>query len=256
MKPPVMVVVFVWQKGNKHLIGTLINVGTILVGSLFGVLVGHRLSDRFRSTIVSGLGLFTFGYGLITFLETANPLVPLGGLLIGALLGEWWRIEEGLEKIGIFLRSKVLGKRSSSEHHSRFVEGYVTASLVFVIGPIAILGSIQDGLTGDYELLAIKAILDGFASMAFASSLGVGVAFSALSILVYQGIISLLAGFFSQIITDAMMTEMTAVGGVILMGIAVSSLLAIKKIRTGSFLPALLITPLIVFILETFFNGL
>jgi hypothetical protein len=123
-----------------------------------------------------------------------------------------------------------------------------------VIGPIAILGSIQDGLTGNSEMLVIKAILDGFASIAFASSLGIGVAFSALSVLVYQGAISLLAGFFNQVFSDAMMLEMTAVGGLILMAIAISSLLAIKKIRTGSFLPALLITPLIVLILETFFG--
>jgi len=236
-------------------IGTFINVATIVLGSLLGVLIGTRLSSKLRDTIVTGLGLFTFGYGMIAFVDTSNPLVPLGGLLIGALLGEWWQIEEGLEKIGVGLRNAVIRKEAGSEHQAGFVEGFVTASLVFVIGPIAILGSIQDGLTGNYEMLTIKAILDGFASIAFASSLGIGVAFSALSILVYQGAITLLSGFFSQYFSTAMMTEMTAVGGLILMAIALSSLLAIKKIRTGSFLPALLVTPLIVFILERFFGG-
>ena len=235
--------------------GTLINVATIIVGSLLGVLIGTRLSGKLRETIVTGLGLFTFGYGLMTFLDTSNPLVPLGGLLIGALLGEWWKIEEGLEKIGILIRSAVLRNGAGHEEQARFVEGFVTASLVFVIGPIAILGSIQDGLTGNYEMLTIKAILDGFASIAFASTLGIGVVFSALSILVYQGAISLLSGFFSQYFSTAMMTEMTAVGGLILMAIALSSLLSIKKIRTGSYLPALLVTPLIVFILERFLGG-
>lgn len=237
------------------MIGTLINVVTIVVGSILGVRIGNRLSEKLRSTIVSGLGLFTFGYGLLSFIDTANPLVPLGGLLIGALLGELWKIEEGLNKIGIVLKNAVLRKSKSEEHHAKFVDGFVTSSLVFVIGPIAILGSIQDGLTGNFEMLAIKAVLDGFASIAFASSLGIGVAFSALSILVYQGLITGLSGFFSQYFSTAMITEMTAVGGLILMAIAISSLLSIKKIRTGSFLPALLITPLIAFLLERFFGG-
>jgi len=238
------------------LTGTFINVVTILVGSLLGVLIGGRLSERLKATIVSGLGLFTFGYGLISFIETQNALVPLGGLLIGALLGEWWRIEDGLGKLGIRLRNAVMRGDTESLAHKNFVEGFVTASLVFVIGPIAILGSIQDGLTGNYEMLTIKAILDGFASIAFASTLGIGVAFSALSILIYQGAISLLSNFFSNFFSMAMMTEMTAVGGLILMAIALSSLLTIKKIRTGSFLPALLVTPLIVYIIEQFFGGL
>ena len=238
------------------MIGTIINVGTILLGSLLGILVGKRLKDRLRNTIVAGLGLFTFGYGLMAFIDTENALVPLGGLLIGALLGEWWKLEEGLAKAGEFLRDRFVREGADEEQQGRFVEGFVTASLVFVIGPIAILGSIQDGLTGDFEMLAIKAVLDGFASIAFASSLGIGVAFSALSILIYQGAITLLASFFSQFFSAAMMNEMTAVGGLILMSISISSLLGIKKIRTGSFLPALLVTPLIVWLLERFFGGL
>lgn len=236
--------------------GTLINVATIVIGSLLGLWIGKRFSIQLRDTIVTGLGLFTFGYGLLTFIDTANPLVPLGGLLIGTLLGEWWKIEEGLGKIGTILRNIFIRDTTEGSKHASFVEGFVTASLVFVIGPIAILGSIQDGLTGNFEMLTIKAILDGFASVAFASSLGIGVAFSALSILIYQGAITLLAGFFEQFFSTAMMTEMTAVGGLILMAIAISSLLQLKKIRTGSYLPALLVTPIIVLILERFFNGL
>ncbi len=232
------------------MIGTLINVGTIILGSLIGFLIGSRLSDRLRNTIIAGLGLFTFGYGLMSFLDTTNPLIPLGGLLIGALLGEWWRIEEGLEKIGIMLRRAVIRHDTDEGQQHKFVEGFVTASLIFVIGPMAILGSIQDGLTGDFEMLVIKAILDGFASIAFASSLGIGVAFSAISVIVYQGAISMLSGFFSQYFSEFMILEMTAVGGLVLMAIALSSLLSIKKIRTGSFLPALLLTPLIVLFLE------
>jgi uncharacterized membrane protein YqgA involved in biofilm formation len=240
---------------RADMVGTLINFGTIIAGSIFGVLIGARLPERLRNTIMAGLGLFTFGYGLISFLSTSNPLIPLGGLLIGALLGEWWRIEEALEKIGIMLRRAVIRTDSKDGKQHKFVEGFAMASLIFVIGPMAILGSIQDGLTGDYEMLTIKAILDGFASIAFASTLGIGVAFSALSVLIYQGAISLFSGFFSQYFSEFMVLEMTAVGGLILMAIALSSLLSIKKIRTGSFLPALFVTPLIVFIIEKFFGA-
>lgn len=237
------------------MVGTLINVATIILGSLLGILIGARFSTRLRDTVISGLGLFTLAYGLMTFLETSNPLVPLGGVLIGALLGEWWRLEEALDSIGVFLRRLVLRGDPVEGSSSKFVEGFVTASLVFVIGPMAILGSIQDGMTGNFEMLTIKAILDGFASIAFASSLGIGVIFSALSILIYQGGISLMAGVFSQFFSIAMITEMTAAGGLVLMAIALSSLLAIKKIRTASFLPGLLLAPIIMWVLERFFGG-
>ena len=235
------------------MVGTLLNVATIVVGSFFGIIIGTRLSSNLRDTVIFGLGLFTLGYGLMTFLETSNPLVPLGGLLIGALLGEWWQLEKHLDNVGWFLKRNFIRGEPSEETQSKFVEGFVTASLVFLIGPMAILGSIQDGLTGNYELLAIKAILDGFASIAFASTMGIGVVFSALTILIYQGSISLLAGLFSQLFSSAMIAEMTAVGGLILMAIAMSSLLSVKKIRTASFLPGLLITPLIMLVLERFF---
>ncbi|NLN69782.1 MAG: DUF554 domain-containing protein [Chloroflexi bacterium] len=237
------------------MIGTLINVATIVLGSIFGILIGTRLSTQLRETVVSGLGLFTLAYGIMSFLETANPLVPLGGLLIGALLGEWWQVEEHLAKLGEILNQLVNRGRPQQGTSSKFVEGFVTASLVFVIGPIAILGAIQDGVTGNYEMLTIKAILDGFASIAFASSLGIGVGFSALSILIYQGGISLMSGLFSQFFSPAMITEMTAVGGLVLISVSLSSLLKVKKIRTGSFLPGLLVTPLIMLILERFFGG-
>lgn len=226
------------------------------MGSLLGILIGKRFSSKLRDTVVFGLGLFTLGYGLMTFLETTNPLVPLGGLLIGAMLGEWWQLEKHLDNVGWFLKSRVIRGEPSEGIQTKFVEGFVTASLVFLIGPMAILGSIQDGLTGNYELLAIKAILDGFASIAFASSMGIGVIFSAITILIYQGSISLLAGLFSQFFSTAMMAEMTAVGGLILMAIALSSLLSVKKIRTASYLPGLLTTPLIMLVLERFIWGL
>jgi hypothetical protein len=132
------------------------------------------------------------------------------------------------------------------------VRGFLTASLLFCVGPLTILGSIQDGLRGDTSLLAVKSVLDGFASLAFASTLGIGVMFSTLVILVYQGGISLLAAQLSAVVTEPMMNEMTAAGGVILVGLAISSLLEIKTIRVGNFLPALAVAPLIVWILSLF----
>jgi len=231
--------------------GTIINVIAVLLGSSLGMFFGSRLPERLKSTVTAGLGLFTVSIGIAMFLKSEEALIVLGGLLIGAILGEWWKIEEGLESLGAWLESR-FGRSENAEESSRFIRGFLTASLLFCIGPMTILGSIQDGLTGNYELLAVKSVLDAFASLAFASTLGMGVAFSAVTVLVFQGGISLLAAQLSSIITDPMMTEMTAVGGVILIGLAISSLLEIKKIRVGSFLPALAVTPLIVYILSLF----
>ncbi len=227
------------------MIGTLINVATVLVGGFLGLLFGSRVPDRIKQTITAGLGLFTAAIGIKMFLETQNVIIVLGSLLIGGLLGEWWKIEAGLQSLGEWLERKFNRGRSDA---NLFVRGFLTASLLFCVGPMAILGSIQDGLTGNYELLAIKAVLDGFAALAFASTLGVGVLFSVVPILLYQGGISLLAAQMNSVMTDPMMAEMSAVGGILLMGIAISSLLELKKIRVGNFLPALVIAPLIVWV--------
>jgi len=231
--------------------GTILNIITVLIGGTLGMLFGARLPERLKHTVVSGLGLFTAAIGIQMFLKTENPLIVLGALLIGALLGEWWKIEDGLERLGGWLESRFM---RGSDGSNRFIRGFMTASLLFCVGPMTILGSIQDGLTGDYNLLAVKSVLDGFASLAFASTLGVGVLFSTLIILIYQGGISLLAAQLNAIVTPSMMNEMTAVGGVILLGLAISSLLEIRKIRTGNFLPALAIAPLIVWMLSLIQN--
>jgi hypothetical protein len=200
--------------------------------------------ERFRQTVIAALGLFTLAFGIRMFLQTQNPIAPLIGLLAGGLVGEWWKIEERLERLGMWLENRV-SRSNVSEAGSRFVRGFLTASLVFCVGPMTILGSIQDGLTGDYELLAIKSTLDGFAALAFASTLGVGVLFSTLVIGGYQGGLTLLAAQANAILNEAMIAEMTAVGGVILVGIAISSLLEIRKIRSANLLPALVLTPVV-----------
>ena len=237
------------------MIGTFINVAAILVGGSLGLLFGGRLPERLKATVIAGMGLFTAVIGIKMFFETQNSLVVLGSLVIGALLGEWWKIEDGLQRLGEILERRFT--RSDSEigkfaPYGNFVRGFMIASLLFCIGPIAILGSIQAGLTGDTNLLVIKSVLDGFASMAFASTLGVGVLFSAGMILLYQGAITLLAAQLNALVTKPMMAELTATGGVLLLGIAISSLLEIKKIRVGNFLPAFIFAPLIVWIISLF----
>lgn len=231
--------------------GTIINSIAILIGGALGLLFGARLPERLKGTVIAGMGLFTAAIGVQMFLKTENSLIVLGAMLIGAILGEWWRIEDGLQGIGKRLEERFAGSDEvDASGSSKFVRGFLTASLLFCVGPIAILGSIQDGLTGNYELLAVKSVLDGFVSLAFASTLGIGVLFSSPVILVYQGIISLLAVQMNAFFTTLMLNELTATGGVILIGLAISSLLEIKKIRTGNFLPALAVAPLIVWILS------
>jgi len=229
--------------------GTFINVIAILVGSGIGLLFGSRLSDHLKSTVLSGMGIFTAAVGIQMFLKTENVLVVLGALILGAVLGEWMKIEDWLQNLGIWLERRLPGS-SDEGAASLFVRGFLAASVLYCTGPMAVLGSISDGLRGDYLTLSIKSILDGFLSIAFASTLGVGVAFSALPVFAYQGLISLLAAQLNAIVNTDMMNELTATGGILLIGIGISSMLELKKIRVGNFLPALAIAPVIVHILN------
>lgn len=230
--------------------GTIINIIAVLIGGIIGLLFGARFPENMRRTVVSALGLFTMVIGIQMFLKTGNAIIVLSSLILGAILGEIAQIETVLSNFGGWLEKRFMPRSLDKPDPNTFVKGFLTASLVFCVGPMTILGSIQDGLTGDYSLLAIKAVLDGFAALAFASTLGVGVLFSVIIILLYQGGLSLLAAQVQAVVSTSMMTEMTAVGGVILVGIAISSLLELKPIRVGNFLPALIVAPLIVFVIE------
>ena len=230
------------------MIGTLINFVSIIIGSALGIIFGSRLSEKLKQTVIAGMGLFTAAVGLQMFLKTENALVVLGALVIGAILGEWWGLEDKLMALGTWLEKRLSG--SSDGNSSHFVRGFLTASVLYCTGPMGVLGSISDGLKGDYLTLSIKSVLDGITSIAFASTLGIGVAFSALPVLGYQGLISLMAAQLNSIMSTSMMNEMTATGGVLLVGIGISSLLEIKKIRVGNFLPALVLAPAIVYLLK------
>jgi uncharacterized membrane protein YqgA involved in biofilm formation len=235
-------------------IGTLINVGTVLVGTVLGTALGARLADRIRETVMHSLGLFTLLLGAASGLEAFRPpladvaprfavLLILGSLLVGGILGELLHIDQGLTRGGEALR------RRFGRGQARFTEGFVVASLVFCVGPLTILGSIQDGLTGDYQLLAIKSLLDGFAALAFASALGWGVGFSVITILVVQGGLSLSASAVAGAFSDAMIAAMIAVGGILIMGIGLR-LLDIRAVRVANLLPALVLAPASVAVVE------
>lgn len=228
--------------------GTIINTAAILIGGLLGTRFGKLLKEKSRETIVIGLGLFTIAISISMFLESNNSLIVLGGLLIGGLLGEALKIEDHVNRLGESLEAR-FNNKSGAGARGNFVRGFMTSAVLFCTGPMAILGAIQDGLTGDFQLLAIKSVMDGFAAFALASTLGPGVLFSALIVFLYQGVFSVLAVQLQGVMSPEMIAELTATGGIILIGMAISSLLEIKPIRSGNFLPSLVISPLIVYLL-------
>ena len=230
--------------------GTIINTASIILGGLLGLRFGKFLSERSRETIIIGLGLFTIGISISMFLETNNSLIVLGGILIGGLVGEYLKIEDRINKLGEILEAKFNKDQNADPGRRVFIAGFMASSILFCTGPMAILGAIQDGLVGDFQLLAIKSVMDGFAALAMASTLGIGVLFSAPIVFIYQGFFSLLAVQLQGFMTPAMVAELTATGGLLLLGLALSSLLEIKPIRVGNFLPSLVISPLIVYLLS------
>ena len=222
--------------------GTFINVGTVLLGTLIGVLVGRRLPARLQQRVMAGLGMVTLviGVDLALAWRDTSPLYVLGGVLLGGLVGEAIGIERRLEALGDRIQRAV-----QRDEHSTVSEAFVTASLLFCVGPLTVVGAIQDGLTGDYDALATKALLDGFAAIALSATLGWGVAIAALTILVVQGGISLGAGVFEDVLTGEALDSMTSAGGVLIIGISLK-LLDLKDVKVGNFLPALVIAPALV----------
>ena len=221
-------------------LGTVVNVVAILGGTIAGLLAGERLPERARTTMLQGVGLVVIVLGVTQAQETHNIMFPLASIVLGGLAGEALRIEDRLESVGERLRARF----GRNDKHT-FVEGFVAASLVFCVGPLAVLGSIADGLEGDHQLLFVKAALDGLVSVVLAAGLGWGVAFSALPVLVYQGVVTLAANAVENVLSDRMVVELTATGGLMIAAIGVR-VLELRRIRVGSFLPGLVIAPLLV----------
>ncbi len=236
-------------------LGTVINVVAILIGSGLGVLVGHRLPERTRRTVTDALGLVTLVIGGLNIVSLRDAdytaavgaggtlLIVLGALLIGGIAGSLLRIEHRLESFGGWLQGR-FSRGAASPSRTRFVEGFVDASLVFCIGPLAVLGSLSDGLGQGIDQLALKSTLDAFAALAFAASLGWGVAASALSVGIWQGLLTILAVVLGSFMSGALIASITATGGVLLLGVGLR-LLNIRSVAVGDMLPALLVAPLL-----------
>jgi uncharacterized membrane protein YqgA involved in biofilm formation len=231
--------------------GTILNILTVLIGGSLGALVGNRLPYRVQETVLSGLGLLTLVIGVSMAVTSANILIPMFSVLMGGILGEFLRIEDGLNWLGKQAEARFGNRLGQGKVQGWSVaQAFVTSSLLFCVGPMTILGSIQDGLLGDYELLAIKSTLDGFAAIAFAASLGPGVLLSAVTVGVVQGGIAGLAMFLGSGLGEVTrqtpwVVELTATGGILILGIGFG-LLELKKIRVANLLPAILIAPLMV----------
>ncbi|HEU4675668.1 MAG TPA: DUF554 domain-containing protein [Motilibacteraceae bacterium] len=252
--------------------GTALNVATVLVGSSIGVALGSRLPERTRDVVTDALGLVTLLIAALSAFDvrsaaladevgsSAPVLIVLGALLIGGIAGSLLGLEARLEGVGAWLQRALTGRRSdgpgtlaaeANPARARFVEGFVTASLVFCVGPLTILGSLSDGLGRGIDQLALKATLDGFASIAFAASLGWGVAASALAVAVIQGALTLLGVALGDVLPEAHVAALTATGGLVLVGVALR-LLRIRQVPAADLLPALVVAPVLVWVVAGF----
>jgi len=252
--------------------GTIVNVITVAIGSLVGVTLGARLPDRYQKIVLSGLGLVTIclgvDAGVLRFADTVSEFGPLvvagktygarvamvmiGALLVGAIIGTALRIHERIEGAGAWIHRK-LGGEAEAGH--KFAEGFLTASVIFCVGPLTLLGCLENGAHENPSFLYIKALLDGFCSLALASSLGWGVFASVVTVLVFQGGLSLLAYWIAEPLHEVSLSLMTIVGGVVLLATALM-ILEIKKIPVANLLPGIFLPPLIVWIVEYLSPGL
>lgn len=223
-------------------LGTLINTATVVVGGGVGYFVGHRIPESVRTLVMQVVGLATMVMGIQSAMDTHNIVFPLVGTVLGAIIGELLRIEDRLESLGEWLKRK-FAKDESDE--STFVKGFVTATLLFCIGPLTILGAIEDASGKTPQLYIIKGTLDGFISIIFTAAYGIGAIFSAVSVFVVQGLLTLAGTGLDSLLDERMRTELFATGGFLVLAIGLN-LLDIKRIKLGSLLPALVVTPVLV----------
>jgi len=214
------------------MIGFLVNTATVIAGSGLGLLAGVRLRDKYKNIVLNSLGLVTILIGVRMAIKTENILIMVVALVGGGLIGQWLEIEEHLERFGEYLKMKA---GSSAE---RFVLGFVTAALLFCVGPMTVVGSFEDGLYNKGELIYIKSLMDGFASIALTAAFGLGVIFSAIVVFLYQGALTFLARYLQAGLSEVVVNEMSAAGGIIIIGIGIN-VLGITKIKVGNLILAL-----------------
>lgn len=222
------------------MLGTIVNSISIVIGAIIGVIINKGIKEAYKTIIMDGIGLSVIIIGVIGAIKTENIILLIGSIVIGGVIGEFIAIERKLDNSGNFLQKK-LGTGDSN-----FSKGFVTASLVYCVGAMAIIGSLEAGIQGDYNTLFAKSILDGITAIIFASSLGIGVAFSAISVFIYQGLITIFASSIKDLLTPEVILEMSAIGGVLIMGIGIN-MLGLKKIKVGNLIPAVFI-PIIYYI--------
>lgn len=230
------------------MLGTIVNAVAIIAGSLLGLLFSKGIPENYKEIILSGVGLSVILIGIRSALVSDNLMIIIFSVILGALLGEGLKIEKKLENLGAFLESKVTAKSDDSKS---FARGFVTASLVFCVGSMAIVGSLESGLTGNHQTLFAKSVLDGVTSIIFASAMGLGVMFSSLAVLVYQGILTITAVFMKSFLVPETIQQMTSVGGLLIMAIGLN-MLKVTAIRVGNLIPAIFL-PLVYFALRQLF---
>jgi len=228
------------------LLGTIVNTLSIIFGSLIGLLFKGSIPEKYTKTIMHGIGLAVILIGLKTALKTDAILIVIISLAVGSLLGELLRVEDRLDQIGNWI-----GRRLSKDGEG-ISKGFVSASLLYCVGAMAIIGSMESGLTGNHQTLFAKSILDGIGSVLFASTLGIGVLFSAVTVFIYQGLITLTASSIKHFLLPEVVSQMSAVGGLLILAIGIG-LLEIKKIKIGNMLPAVFI-PLVYQVLKNFYE--
>lgn len=229
----------------------IVNAAVVILGGLLGLVLGGRLQSRHTATVVAALGICTAVIGITGAIQTANILIVIVCLVLGTAVGELLKLEQRLDRLGDWLKAKV-----ARNGGGRFTEGFVTASLLFCVGSMAIMGSFDAGLRGDYTTIFAKSALDCIMAVTFAATMGVGVLFSAITVLVYQGALTLLAAFVEPFLSAAVITEMSAVGGVMLIGTGFNILgLTKERIRVGNMLPAMVL-PAVYFPLAQWVNSL
>ena len=216
------------------MLATVINVILVLLGSALGLIFKNRISARFSSGLMFALGLCVLGIGISNMIRTNDTLCVIICMVLGTLLGEGLNIEKRMDGLGGVLRRKLI----RGEGNNRFVEGFVNASVLFCVGAMAIVGALNDGLTGDHSTLFAKSLLDGISSVVYAASLGVGVAFSAAAVFIYQGLIAVLASFLQPFLGDAVIAEMTCVGSLLIVALALN-MLGVTKIKVMNLVPAI-----------------